>query len=144
MSAETETDFPAGFSADDIFFDCPRCGKSLAIDRRGAGLIVRCPACGLRMQVPMPESQDEVSAEVPPPVLAATQTHKIAPDTEVSRIAYDHEEAEIWRRRMERMRVDFLTKVERIREEIALIQAGLDRMVDILQDVENSRTGRIE
>ena len=144
MSTESETEFPAGFSADDIFFDCPRCGKSLGIDRRGAGLIVRCPACGLRMQVPMPETPEAVSEEASPPVLTATQTREIAPDVEVSRIAYDYEEAELCRRRMEKMRVDFLAKFERIREEIAVIQAGLDRMVDILQDVENNPSGRIE
>lgn len=42
----------------DIIFDCPYCGKSLAIDYRGAGLNVRCPDCGRNLQVPIPEGME--------------------------------------------------------------------------------------
>jgi uncharacterized Zn finger protein (UPF0148 family) len=36
----------------DILFDCKFCGKSLVIDRRGAGLMVRCPDCNNELEVP--------------------------------------------------------------------------------------------
>jgi transcription elongation factor Elf1 len=39
----------------DIVFDCPHCGKSLAIDYRGAGLTIPCSDCGVDVQVPIPE-----------------------------------------------------------------------------------------
>jgi transcription elongation factor Elf1 len=42
----------------DIVFDCPFCGKSLAIDYRGAGLNVQCTDCGQNVQVPIPEGMD--------------------------------------------------------------------------------------
>ena len=29
----------------DIVFECPHCGKSLSIDPRGAGLVIRCTQC---------------------------------------------------------------------------------------------------
>lgn len=39
----------------DILFDCPHCGKSLAIDYRGAGLNIPCSDCGQNVEVPIPE-----------------------------------------------------------------------------------------
>ena len=42
----------------DLVFDCPYCGKSLAIDYRGAGLNIQCSDCGRNVQVPIPEGMD--------------------------------------------------------------------------------------
>jgi hypothetical protein len=42
----------------DIVFDCPHCGKSLAIDYRGAGLSVPCTDCGKYVPVPIPEGME--------------------------------------------------------------------------------------
>jgi len=38
--------------ATDIIFDCPHCGKSLSIDRKGAGLAILCTTCHQRITVP--------------------------------------------------------------------------------------------
>ncbi len=133
-----ETALPPGFSEQDIIFECPRCGKSLGIDERGAGLIVRCPDCGLRMQVPVPETENE------PHVRADKAVESFAPadlarpgasDAAVERVSYSDDDVHDRRRRLEKMRLDYLARFEKIREEVALIQAGLDRMVGILQDV---------
>jgi hypothetical protein len=45
-------------SETDIVFDCPYCGKNLCIDYHGAGLMVACPDCQKRLQVPIPEGMD--------------------------------------------------------------------------------------
>ncbi len=42
----------------DIVFDCPSCGKSLAIDYRGAGLTIPCTDCGTYVDVPIPEGME--------------------------------------------------------------------------------------
>lgn len=42
----------------DIIFDCPHCGKSLAIDYRGAGLQINCTDCGEAVAVPIPAGMD--------------------------------------------------------------------------------------
>ena len=39
----------------DIVFDCPYCGKNLAIDYRGAGLQISCSECGKEVLVPIPD-----------------------------------------------------------------------------------------
>ena len=39
----------------DIIFECPQCGKSLAIDPRGIGLVIACPDCRTEVQVPAPQ-----------------------------------------------------------------------------------------
>lgn len=36
----------------DVLFDCPRCGKSMVVDQRAAGLIVGCPQCHVDVMVP--------------------------------------------------------------------------------------------
>ena len=43
----------------DIVFDCPHCGKSLAIDYRGAGLTIPCTDCGNYVEVPIPDGMDK-------------------------------------------------------------------------------------
>jgi hypothetical protein len=47
----------------DIVFDCPHCGKSLAIDYRGAGLTIPCSDCGNYVEVPIPEGMDIVDLD---------------------------------------------------------------------------------
>ncbi len=42
----------------DIIFDCPHCGKSLAIDYRGAGLTIACSDCGKEVEVPIPDGME--------------------------------------------------------------------------------------
>ena len=48
----------------DVVFDCPFCSKSLAIDVRGAGLVIACPDCGEQVQVPIPEGLDIADFDV--------------------------------------------------------------------------------
>ena len=129
---------PAGFTERDILFECPRCGKSLGIDERGAGLIVRCPDCGLRMQVPVPATEGEPEVREGAAAETAAPADLARPGgagVSVERLNYDEREVHERKRRLEKMRIDYLARFERISEEIALIQAGLDRMVNILQDV---------
>ena len=42
----------------DIVFDCTHCGKSLAIDYRGAGLTIPCTDCGKPVEVPIPDGME--------------------------------------------------------------------------------------
>jgi predicted RNA-binding Zn-ribbon protein involved in translation (DUF1610 family) len=39
-------------SSTDIRFDCPRCGQSLTVEQRGAGMAVNCPSCNEQIEIP--------------------------------------------------------------------------------------------
>ncbi|MDX2226588.1 MAG: hypothetical protein SFY92_05840 [Verrucomicrobiae bacterium] len=44
------------FTADDIIFDCPSCGKNLVIEIVGAGMQINCPQCQAELIVPSKKS----------------------------------------------------------------------------------------
>lgn len=93
----------------DIIFDCPQCAKSLAIDGRGAGLMITCPDCGTRIQVPYPDpASDKVGMDAAAAVRYSVGHLKQA----TGHHALHH----------------------RLSAEIAVIQSAIDRMVDILQE----------
>ncbi len=54
----TDPDESNDIKETDIIFDCPNCGKSLAIDYRGAGLTIKCSDCGSDVQVPIPDGME--------------------------------------------------------------------------------------
>lgn len=47
------------FDEDDVFFECPRCGHSMAISNDGIGMVVSCTECGLDVIVPSPGEDAE-------------------------------------------------------------------------------------
>ncbi|MBQ7667434.1 MAG: hypothetical protein IJS46_05505 [Kiritimatiellae bacterium] len=55
----------------DIVFECPHCSKSLSIDQRGAGLVIRCTQCGEPVTVPIPEGMEIEDFDATPEQLSA-------------------------------------------------------------------------
>ena len=55
----------------DIVFECPHCAKSLSIDPRGAGLVIRCTQCGQPVTVPIPEGMSIEDFDATPEELSA-------------------------------------------------------------------------
>lgn len=51
----------------DINFDCPRCGRNLSVDERGAGMTVNCPICKEEIRIPQNPSQGPPTAFLPRP-----------------------------------------------------------------------------
>lgn len=118
---------------DDIIFECPECGKSLAIDKRAAGMMVRCPECGVQIQVPGEPVGEDVASEGETPAEAAEEA--TPPKTTV----FDLETAppEVLRAevvRLARLRISDKQHLERISAELGLIQAALDRLVEIIEE----------
>jgi predicted RNA-binding Zn-ribbon protein involved in translation (DUF1610 family) len=73
MAEAEEMEIPENQSADgveirdtDIVFDCPRCGKSLVIDYRGAGLEITCSQCGASVLVPIPDGMQLSDLDLDP------------------------------------------------------------------------------
>ena len=94
---------------EEIFFNCPKCGKSLSIDARGQGYMVSCPDCQTEVQVPAAA----VAAQVTSSTLGELR-----------------QRLEV----VERMRALDKDRFAKIAEEMALMQAALDRIVSLLQD----------
>lgn len=55
----------------DILFECPHCGKSLSIDQRGAGLVIRCTQCGNQVTVPIPDGMEIEDFDATPEELSS-------------------------------------------------------------------------
>ncbi len=96
---------------DDIIFNCPQCTKSLAIDPRAAGFTVTCPDCGTEVHVP---ESDFGLAENLDETVAALRARLAAFE---NRYVLDRQ------------------NIEKIAQEMALIQASVDRTVALLQDI---------
>ena len=137
---------PVDAGATDIIFDCPHCGKSLAIDERGAGLVITCPDCNQQVQVPVPAEDDEaddvvVKTESDPQAQIKSLSEALTKyQTKVERLVASLEEVRARRTYLEKLRTDNMTRFEQVSGEVALIQASLDRLVTILQEAteENS------
>lgn len=63
---ETQNVEDAEIRDTDIVFDCPHCGKNLVIDYRGAGLPIKCCACGESVLVPIPDGMEVGDLDLDP------------------------------------------------------------------------------
>lgn len=130
-------------TVDDIVFDCPHCGKSLAIDRRGAGLTIRCPDCLQYVQVPgvslaereAEAGQSETQTANPAAFSEALGTSR----KKIDQLLADLEEIRERRRYLEKVRSDNLARFDLIGKDLAIIQNAMDRIVTLLQDATTER-----
>ncbi len=121
----------------DIVFECPSCGKSLAVDEKGAGLVITCPDCGAQVVVPDREpTQEELdTASFQNPEQIQMLVESLGNSQQKIRELTDQlDVSEKKRHRLESTRETTNQRFERIREDVASIQAALDRIVDTLQD----------
>jgi uncharacterized Zn finger protein (UPF0148 family) len=125
-------------ASNDIVFDCPHCGKSLAIDTRGAGLMINCPECEQDVQVPgVPLSERQ--AEAGNPAAKASNPADIsealqASHLKIERLVASLEEVRERRRYLEKVRSDNMARFELISKDLVTIQNAVDRIVAIIQD----------
>ncbi len=142
--SDSETGIPEGFSSNDIFFECPSCGKSLGIDERGAGLVVTCTDCGAKMKVPVPDFSLRNTPEPGTMTMANyTEAEELTGDlaqagNAIDRLKLEIEDMAQRKQHLEHMRLDHLDRFERIHEELTVIQSAIDRAVDALQGVTRS------
>lgn len=146
MAKDTEQETVGGetdIRETDVVFDCEHCGKSLAIDRQGVGLTITCPDCG--QEVVVPEDGDLSSADLPD-----AEGLELTPDQRIEYLSNalhaSHEDirrltghlTEVSKRRkvLETLRAHQIHRMERVAEEMVVIQAAIDRVLAVLQDSE--------
>ncbi len=128
----------------DIIFECPQCAKSMAIDRRGAGLMISCPDCGTRVRVPAPDLLDpdlstavrEAGTSNDPHARNLVQALDHSRD-KVQQLMRHLDETRQRRSDLEKKRIQESMRLGRIGDELAIIQAAIDRITGILQDALN-------
>ena len=107
----------------DIVFACDKCSKSLAIDPRGAGVVVTCPDCGNQVQVPF---LDETTVED-----AVVQEGATA-DTAASALILD---LQARLEELERRAASDKARFQRMGDELTLIQDHIDRVIATIMEV---------
>lgn len=112
----------ASEAGEDILFECPRCGKSLEIDARGAGHMVSCPDCHHEIQVPEWDPAPEK-----PEAGIGEETRVRIQLTEMN------EQLKVRLERLEKLRKADDQCFKRLADEITLIQSALDRITEIVE-----------
>ncbi len=124
----------------DILFECPRCGKSMVVDYRGAGLTIPCVDCGQPVDVPIPEGMDVTDLDTSPvdqgvrviqmrELLADAQQKIIVQDGVIERLRADLESA---RRRAE----DVAQRLQEVQWESDTIQRAVENLSRALKQAQ--------
>ncbi|TAN35551.1 MAG: hypothetical protein EPN23_11010 [Verrucomicrobia bacterium] len=111
MADEIKLD--TSIQTNDIVFECPNCGKSLAIEARGAGMEITCPDCQNTIPVPAPDATNTDIAELVSELEAAR-----------AEIAF-----------LEKNQAELQMHLEQISTEWGVIQNALDRVMALIQDL---------
>jgi len=120
----------------DIVFDCPSCSKSLAMDRRGAGLTIDCPGCSEPVRVPtppdpVPETYKDLTeyadVEELQQSLLSSQEKVDALTAQIVELAKEHEGFEAQREKNS-------ATISKLRSEFGNIQDALDNIYKFLQE----------
>lgn len=129
----------------DILFDCPYCGKNMAIESAGAGLMVPCANCGRNVQVPIPDlgTPEAPVATVPRPVddenplttIRQLDAALTMANQQIDRLLAEKEALQERRAFLEQMRTGNAVRFERIAAELATVQDALDRALVLLAEV---------
>lgn len=126
----------------DIVFDCPFCGKSLAIDFKGAGLTIKCTDCAKMVEVPIPEGMeiDDLDRTPDEQELNILHLRKALGHAE-ARIEALERELEHTRRRKRRLqdyRMEAEQKLAAINEKLEIIERAAERITDLVSDVHSA------
>lgn len=131
MSDETPAN-ASPFTEDDIFFECPHCGKSMAIDKRGMGLTIQCPDCGGLVRVPTESSGEGGEADavgMPPEALAQALEES---RSRLERLQQETDNLKKAKESLEQVYRDQESRLKELRGEFANIQSALDHISMLL------------
>lgn len=123
---------PADIKETDIVFDCPHCGKSLAIDYRGAGLTIPCTDCGNHVEVPIPAGMDiadiDGSDEEKEIRILNLRRSLIAAEARLADLEEELESTHVRRDSLEKLRTAALDRERVMNENLQIIQRALESL----------------
>ncbi len=123
----------------DIVFDCPQCGKSLAIDYRGAGLSIPCSDCGSIVEVPIPEGLqitdiDSAEQDAGAAILSLRRSLAAA-DLRIRQLEAEIAEINERRETLEKSRRDNIYQFGQILEKVGLTEKHLRDVAQTLDKI---------
>lgn len=122
------------FTEDDIFFECPHCGKSMAIDKRGMGLTIECPDCGGLVRVP---TESEANVESPDSVSIPQDALDEALETgrkQIDALTEQVKRLTEGREALEKSQSSQKEILAELKQEFGNIQAALDRVALLMSN----------
>jgi len=126
----------------DIIFDCPHCGKSLAIDYRGAGLTIKCSDCQNDVQVPIPDGMEleDIDSSDEQQEVRIMHLRKSLNDAQNRIRVLEEALEELTSRResLEKGRSDSMYKLGQIAENIDIIENSFKTALHAIKDVKAS------
>lgn len=134
-----KTDEATDIKETDIVFDCPHCGKSLAIDYRGAGLTIPCTDCGNHVEVPIPEGMDiadiDSSDEEQEIRILNLRRSLAATESHLSDLKEELESTNDRREALEGIRKENLERDRLVKENLATVQRSLESLSSAVQAI---------
>ncbi len=123
----------------DIVFDCPHCGKSLAIDYRGAGLSIPCSDCGNVVEVPIPEGMQitdvDSGTEEQGAIILGLRRSLAASDFRIRQLEAEISEINERRETLEKSRRDNIYQFGQILEKVGLTEKHLRDVAQTLDKI---------
>lgn len=114
----------------DIVFECPHCGKSLAIDYRGAGLTIPCTDCGKIVQVPIPEGMQiadiDSTSEQQEVMILNLRKSLFAAEKKIDKLSSEVEELRTKHESVDKIRSESKAQFASVMERIGTIQKAVD------------------
>ncbi len=135
----------------DILFDCPYCGKNMAIESAGAGLMVPCANCGKPVQVPIPDSATPeapvaaaprpvpVEGEDPEATIRQLDAALAMANGQIDRLLAEKEALQERRAFLEQFRIVNASRLEQIAKELSAVQDALDRALVLLAEIRSEK-----
>lgn len=121
----------------DIVFDCPHCGKSLAIDYHGAGLNITCTDCGKLVEVPIPDGMDindfDNSEEQQEIVVINLRKSLSVAEQRIRELESEIASLNLRREQLEKIRADNMFRFGSILEKTDVIKKSIDDLSEIVK-----------
>ncbi len=123
----------------DIVFDCPHCGKSLAIDYRGAGLTIQCSDCDNDVQVPIPDGMelDDIDSSNEEQEIRVMHLRKSLSDAyeRIQSLENTIEELNVRRESLEKGRSDSMYRLGQVIENIEIVENAFKAALHGIKDI---------
>jgi len=131
----------------DILFDCPFCGKNMAIEAAGSGLMVPCATCGRKVQVPIPDQETpdapvvssvpDVSDEDANPgdLIQQLDSALGMSNKQIDQLVEEKEALQERRAYLEQMRTANTARLTDLTTELQTMQNAMDRALVLLAEI---------